>query len=202
MIHLPAPMNLIITGVGGQGNVLAARLLASVILAQGSEVTVGDVYGLTQRGGSVASHVRWTSDAPLPPLVPRDSLDIVLAFEPMEGLRILSQFGNTNTKAIVNETPVTPIGVQAGRFNYPELDDLYRSLKNCTAEIRMVKATDTARKLGNIQVLNLIMLGALVGSGFIGNGMGLFEETIKTMIPERYIEINLKALQEGIRLLK
>ena len=202
MSHLPAPMNLIITGVGGQGNVLAARLLASVILSQGLEVTVGDVYGLTQRGGSVASHVRWTRNAPLPPLVPKDSLDIVLAFEPMEGLRILSQFGNTNTKAIVNETPITPIGVQAGRFSYPKIDDLNRNLRTCTAEIRMVKATDAARKLGNIQVLNLIMLGALAGSGYIGNGIELFEETIKRMIPERYIQINLDAFKQGIQLLK
>ena len=202
MSHLPEPLNLIITGVGGQGNVLAARLLASVILSQGLEVTVGDVYGLTQRGGSVASHVRWTRNAPLPPLVPQDSLDIVLAFEPMEGLRILSQFGTMNTKAIVNETPVTPIGVQAGRFSYPKIDDLNRNLRKCTAEIRLVKATDAARKLGNIQVLNLIMLGALAGSGYIGNGIELFEETIKRMIPERYIQINLDAFKLGIQLLK
>jgi indolepyruvate ferredoxin oxidoreductase beta subunit len=202
MNHLPAPTNLIITGVGGQGNVLAARLLASVILSQGLEVTVGDVYGLTQRGGSVASHVRWTGSEPLPPLVPRNSLDILVAFEPMEGLRILSQFGNMDTKAIVNATPVTPIGVQAGRFSYPQLDDLYRSLKKATSEIRLVRATDAARRIGLVQVLNLIMLGALAGSGFIGNGIEIFEDIIKTTIAQRYVEINLRAFREGIRLIE
>jgi indolepyruvate ferredoxin oxidoreductase beta subunit len=120
----------------------------------------------------------------------------------MEGLRILNQFGNTATKAIVNETPVLPIGVQAGRFNYPELDDLYRRLENCTSEFRLVKATAAAGRLGHIQVLNLIMLGALLGSGFIGNGIAIFEETIKTMIPQRYVEINLSAFQEGIKLIR
>jgi indolepyruvate ferredoxin oxidoreductase beta subunit len=200
MIHRPAPINLIITGVGGQGNILAARLLASVILSEGLEVTVGDVYGLTQRGGSVASHVRWTTGPPLPPLVPQDSLDLVLAFEPMEGLRILSQFGHAETKAIVNETPVTPIGVQAGRFRYPKMDDLFHRLEICTSEIRLVKATETARQLGNIQVLNLVMLGALLGSGFIGNGTALFKDTIQKILPQRHIKINLSAFEEGIRL--
>jgi indolepyruvate ferredoxin oxidoreductase, beta subunit len=202
MSNLATPINFIITGVGGQGNVLAARLLAAAILSQGLEVTVGDVYGLTQRGGSVASHVRWTSGPPLPPLVPRDALDIVLAFEPMEGLRILSQFGHPDTRAIVNQTPVLPIGVQAGRFTYPRLDDLYGRLENCTTEIRLVKASGAARRTGNIQVLNMVMLGALLGSGFIGNRTAIFEETIETMIPPKYVEINLRAFHEGIRLMK
>jgi indolepyruvate ferredoxin oxidoreductase beta subunit len=202
MSHLPSPMNLIITGVGGQGNVLAARLLASAILSQGLEVMVGDVYGLTQRGGAVASHVRWTCGEPLPPLVPRNCLDIVLAFEPMEGLRVLSQFGNKDTKAIVNETPVIPIGVQSGRFTYPKQDDLFQSLKNCTSAIRLVKATDAARRLGSVQVLNLIMLGALLGSGFIGGGAALFEDFIRANIPKRYVEINVRAFQEGVKLVQ
>ena len=97
-------VNVIITGVGGQGNVLAARLLADAALASGFEVTVGDVYGLTQRGGAVASHVRWTTGEPLPPLIPRNALDVLVAFEPMEAIRILTQFGCEKTAAIVNET--------------------------------------------------------------------------------------------------
>ena len=201
MVDLPTPINLIITGVGGQGNVLAARLLASAILAEGLEATVGDVYGLTQRGGSVASHVRWTSESwPLPPLVPKDSLDILIAFEPMEGLRILTQFGNANTRAVVNATPIMPIGVQAGRFTYPHPDDLKNNLNNCAADLRLVEATDVARVIGNIQVLNLVMLGALSGSGFIGNDPDIFEATIKSMVPQKYIDMNLEAFHEGIKL--
>ena len=202
MCSIPETMNLIITGVGGQGNVLAAKLLASAILSQGMEVTVGDVYGLSQRGGSVASHVRWTRGEPLPPLVPRDSLDIVLAFEPMEGLRIINQFGNTDTKAIVNETPVIPVGVQAGRFEYPHTDNLRASLQICTAELLMVNGTDAAHKVGHIQVLNLVMLGTLFGSGWIGNGIELFENTIRDLIPETYLERNLRALRLGMTLIQ
>jgi indolepyruvate ferredoxin oxidoreductase beta subunit len=201
MADLQSPINLIITGVGGQGNVLAARLLATSVLSQGFEATVGDVYGLTQRGGSVASHVRWTSDNwPLPPLVPKDSLDILIAFEPMEALRILTQFGSAKTKAVVNVTPIMPIGVQAGRFAYPDPDDLESNLNKCTADLRLVKATEVARKLGNIQVLNLVMLGALLGTGFIGNGSEMFQETIRSNVPEKFIELNLEAFREGMRL--
>ena len=201
MSELPSPINLIITGVGGQGNVLAARLLATSVLSQGFEATVGDVYGLTQRGGSVASHVRWTSDKwPLPPLVPKDSLDVLIAFEPMEALRILTQFGSANTKAVVNVTPIMPIGVQAGRFAYPDPDDLESNLNKCTSDLRLVKATEVARKLGNIQVLNLVMLGALFGTGFIGNGSDTFQETIRSNVPEKFIDLNLEAFREGMRL--
>lgn len=192
--------NVIITGVGGQGNVLAARLLASVALAEGYEVTVGDVYGLTQRGGSVASHVRWIKGKPLPPLVPQHSLDILVAFEPLEGLRVLSQFGNQDTVAIVNDTPIMPIGVQAGRFTYPDLPELRNALRRLTRELRVVSSTATAQRLGNIQILNMVMIGALFGSGFISLEPNIFEKQIHALVSKRYVDKDLLAFNEGLTL--
>jgi len=192
--------NVIITGVGGQGNVLAARLLASAALAEGHEVTVGDVYGLTQRGGSVASHVRWTKGVPLPPLIPRNSLNILVAFEPLEGLRVLSQFGNKETVAVVNDRPIMPIGVQAGRFAYPDIEQLREGLQDLTKELILAEGSLVAQKLGNIQILNLVMLGALFGSGFISLDAGGFEKTMDTAISKRHIDINRSAFQAGIEL--
>ena len=194
--------NIIITGVGGQGNILAASLLASVALAEGYEVTVGDVYGLTQRGGSVASHIRWTKGKTLPPLVPQNSMDILIAFEPLEALRILIQFGNEDTVAIVNETPIMPIGVQAGRFVYPKLPDLWKALQSLTKLFKVVRGTSIAQKLGNLQVLNMVMMGALVGSGFIKLRKDSFEKTILSSVSKKYVEINLSAFREGIEILK
>jgi indolepyruvate ferredoxin oxidoreductase beta subunit len=195
--------SLIITGVGGQGNVLAARLLASALLAEGYEVTVGDVYGLTQRGGSVASHMRWIKGrTPLPPLVPQNSLDILVAFEPLEGLRVLTQFGKEGTVAIVNDTPVMPIGVQSGRFAYPDLPELLDGLRDLTREIRLVDATSIAQKLGNVQALNMVLLGALLGSGFISLGIDVFEKTLESLISKTYFDINLLAFRQGIDLTK
>jgi indolepyruvate ferredoxin oxidoreductase beta subunit len=194
--------NLIITGVGGQGNVLAARLLASVALAEGYTVTVGDVYGLTQRGGSVASHVRWTKGEPLPPLVPQNSLDVLVGFEPLEALRILTQFGKEDTVAVVNDAPIMPIGVQAGRFSYPNLSDLWDALRSLTKQLKVVNATSVATKTGNIQALNMVMIGALVGSEFIKLEREIFRKTIRSIISNRYVDINLSAFEEGIQLVK
>lgn len=194
--------NLIITGVGGQGNVLAARVLASVALAEGYEVTVGDVYGITQRGGSVASHVRWIKGRPLPPSVPQNSLDILLAFEPIEALRMLTKYGNRETVAIVNDTPTIPIGAQIGRFDYPGLTDVWKVLRRLSSDLKILKATSIAHELGNIQVLNMVMLGALCGSGFVPLGIKTFKKTIKSLVSKRFVEIDLSALKAGYESIK
>ena len=200
MSTLPSRCNLIITGVGGQGNILAAKVLAAAILAQDLEVTVGDVYGLSQRGGAVASHVRWQPDRPLPPLLPAEGLDVLVAFEPMEGLRILEQFGNRETVAIVNASPIPPIGVQAGRFVYPDYADLVKALKENTRALKIVGATDAAITLGNIQVLNIVMMGALYGTRFIGDGVEYFEEALRFSVREKFVDLNLEAFAAGRKL--
>jgi len=190
--------NLIITGVGGQGNVLAARLVASVLLEEGYEVTVGDVYGLTQRGGSVASHVRWREKGTLPPLVPSRSLDILVAFEPLEALRVLSRYGNEKTAAVVNETPIMPIGVQTGRFHYPNLAELQEGLDLLTEKLLMIKATAIARELKQLQALNMVMLGALAGSGFTAIKRENFTRILHSYVPKKFVDINRKAFEMGI----
>ncbi|MGD8387590.1 MAG: indolepyruvate oxidoreductase subunit beta [Desulfobacteraceae bacterium] len=193
-------LNIVITGVGGQGNVLAARLLASVALDQGLEVTVGDVYGLTQRGGAVASHVRWTDGRPLPPLVPERFLDVLLAFEPLEALRIQTEFGHARTAALVNESPILPIGVQAGRFPYPDQGALWALLSDMTGTLHRVAGSETARALGNLQTLNTVMLGALCASGMTGFEASAFEEVIQRELPDRFRDLNLQAFREGLAL--
>lgn len=197
MPNLPAHCNLIITGVGGQGNILSAKVLAAAILSQGLEVTVGDVYGLSQRGGAVASHVRWQAESALPPLVPQGRLDVLVAFEPMEALRILEQFGSRETVAVVNTTPIPPIGVQAGRFAYPDPSDLLDAIKVSTRQLKLVKATDTALTLGSIQALNIVMMGALYGTGFIGDGIEYFEKALRSSVKSKFVDLNLKAFAAG-----
>lgn len=198
--NLPEHCNLIITGVGGQGNILAAKILAAAILRQGYEVTVGDVYGLSQRGGAVASHVRWQTGESLPPLVPQNDLDVLVAFEPMEGLRILEQFGSHKTKAVINATPIAPIGVQAGRFNYPDYDVLIQALTASTRQLQIVQATDAALTLGKLQVLNIVMLGALYANGYIGDGTHFIEDAIRNSVRSKFVELNIKAFSAGLQL--
>ncbi len=193
-------MNVVITGVGGQGNVLAARLLATVALEQGLEVTVGDVYGLTQRGGAVTSHVRWSEDRLLPPLVPQGALDILVAFEPLEALRVQHRFGHTHTAALVDESAILPIGAQAGRFSYPDEKALWSLLTEATGTCQRVPGSHAARALGNIQVLNTVMLGALCGSGLTGFEAGAFEETLRNELPAGFIDLNLESFRTGLAL--
>ncbi len=194
-------INVVITGVGGQGNVLAARLLATVALEQGLEVTVGDVYGLTQRGGSVASHVRWSEDRLPPPLVPQGALDILVAFEPLEALRVQCRFGHTKTAALVDESAILPIGAQAGRFSYPDERALWSLLAETTGTCQRVPGSHAARALGNIQVLNTVMLGALCGSGLTGFEAAAFEEVMQNELPARFIDLNLESFRTGLALM-
>jgi len=194
--------NVILTGVGGQGNVLAARILASVALAEGYEVTVGDVYGITQRGGSVASHVRWIKGNPLPPSVPQHSLDVLLAFEPLEAVRVLKKYGSKETRVIVDDTPVIPIGAQIGRFDYPDPVDIKETLRHLANEVKIIKATSIAKETGNIQVLNMVMLGALCGSGFVPFELRAFENKVESFISKKFLRIDLDALRSGYDFVK
>lgn len=191
--------NLIITGVGGQGNVLAARLLAGVLLEESYEVAVGDVFGLAQRGGSVASHVRWTRGRDLPPLVPGQSLHILVAFEPLEALRLLTAYGNAETLAIVNSATVMPIGVQAGRFSYPEPEQLWQAIRELTGKTMIVPGTEMAREVGQIQALNMVMLGALAGSDFTDLHKETFCSVIESETPAKHLEKNLLAFERGFQ---
>ncbi|MFP4035926.1 MAG: 2-oxoacid:acceptor oxidoreductase family protein [Desulfobacteraceae bacterium] len=192
--------NAVITGVGGQGNVLAARLLATVALEHGLEVTVGDVYGLTQRGGSVASHVRWTKHSLPPPLVPQGSLHILVAFEPLEALRVQVRHGNPATAALVNDASLLPIGAQAGRFSYPDETALWSLLDGMTGTCLKIAGSQAARDLGNIQVLNTVMLGALCGSGLTAFEAGAFRQVLRKELPARFIDLNLEAFDKGLEL--
>ncbi len=197
---MSASSNIVITGVGGQGNVLAARLLAATALEYGLEVTVGDVYGLTQRGGSVASHVRWSEERLPTPLVPQGTLNILVAFEPLEALRVQVRHGNTNTAALVNESPILPIGAQAGRFSYPDEKALWAILTETTGTCRKIAGSRAARDLGNIQVLNTIMLGALCGSCLTEFEAAAFQDVLRRELPERFIDLNLAAFDKGLGL--
>jgi len=191
------PINMIITGVGGQGNVLAAKLFAAAALEDGWEVSVGDVYGLSQRGGSVASHIRCSRENTMPPLIPEGSLDLLLAFEPLEALRIQTQYGNMETSVVTNNQPVAPIGVQAGRFAYPDINEIHALLKNMSRQVFWIPGTEIAKDLGNIQLLNTVMTGALFAAGQVVFQAGLLEDQIHKTIPQGYVPKNIDAFRQG-----
>ncbi|MCP4683562.1 MAG: indolepyruvate ferredoxin oxidoreductase, partial [Desulfobacterales bacterium] len=123
------PLNLIIAGVGGQGNVLASHIIAYAGIQDGFFVTVGETYGASQRGGSVMSHVRLSSITQRGPLVPEGQADVIMGLEPAETLRVIADFGNPNTRVIMNPRPVYPIWVLSGLAEYPSVEDIINRLE-------------------------------------------------------------------------
>ena len=106
--------NLILTGVGGQGNVMASRTLAGMLVDAGYIVTIGETFGMSQRGGSVMSHLRISPDSVKSPQIPRGGADVIVALEPLEALRVLTVYGNPQVCVMSNARPVYPIGVNTG----------------------------------------------------------------------------------------
>ena len=115
------PYNLIITGVGGQGNVMASRVLGNMMNRQGLHVTIGETFGASQRGGSVMSHLRISSTSSWSPQIPRGKAHMVVALEPIETIRVLMNYGGPQAKAICNTRPIHPAAVTSGDQYYPSL---------------------------------------------------------------------------------
>jgi indolepyruvate ferredoxin oxidoreductase, beta subunit len=193
------PTNMIFTGVGGQGNVLAAKLVAATLLEAGQDVAVGDVFGLSQRGGSVASHVRFWTHGPVPPLISRGHLDILIGFEPLETLRILCEFGTPETVVLLNTVPIPPVGVLMGRTTYPPLEDLLEATRRLAKRLVAIDGVALAHEAGDAQGLNVVMVGALIGLGLLPIELDAMRAELSGSVSARFLEMNLRALDLGWR---
>lgn len=191
-------INLIITGVGGQGNILISKLLGQAFMEQGYTITIGETYGATQRGGSVASHVRISKEkVPYSPVTPRGKADIILGLEPSESLRILTQFGHEGTYVVTNKRPVHPLEVAIGDAEYPSFETIVDCMSKLARNAWYVDASEYALQLGNALLTNIVMTGALIGTGLLP----LTREMMKTQIKADFTgdkqTVNLKAFDEG-----
>jgi len=193
------PLNIIITGVGGQGNILASRIIASAAVQDGLYVSVGETYGATQRGGAVMSHVRLSKETQYGPLMPKGKAHTILGFEPVESLRTIGDFGNKKTKVIVNPRPIYPIDVLSGASKYPALEDVLKAIKELVYSVQVVEATELAKEAGNTLMQNIVMVGCLVGSGFTPLKIETVREIVKEIFAERNLEANLRAFELGLR---
>ena len=193
------PFNLIITGVGGQGNVSMSVFVGDALVRQGYFVTVGETYGASQRGGPVMSHIRVSQETHLSPFISDGRADVVLGMEPAETLRILGQYGNPDVVTIVNPRPVHSIDVTGGDVEYPDLDSLLGTIGELSARMWVVRATEEAQRLGSPLYANTILIGALVGAAVLPldrDEMGLLLR--KGLTAE--VETNLAAFARGIEL--
>jgi indolepyruvate ferredoxin oxidoreductase beta subunit len=196
------PLNLIITGVGGQGNVLASQLIGKALVRENFYVTIGETYGATQRGGAVMSHLRISKESQFSPLIPEGQADIVVALEPVEALRVIGQYGNPSVYAVINSRPIFPTAVTAGDAEYPSQEKIRSAIQDLAKKFWFVDATAAAMAFGSPIFTNIIMVGALVGTRLIPVGKKTFEETIRETFPEKTHESNLKAFHQGIEMTK
>lgn len=191
------PYNVIITGVGGQGNVIASRVLANMLVRRGLFVTIGETFGASQRGGSVMSHLRISETGTWSPQMPKGGADVIMALEPTEAVRVLYDYGNPGVKIVSNTRPIHAVGVIAGDLDYPSLEATKKSAGELSSEAWFVDATDEALKLGHPILGNVIMLGALAAVSGLPLELEDFREVIGKVVPADKLPVNLQAFELG-----
>ena len=191
------PYNMIITGVGGQGNVLASMILGRLFVNLGYKATIGETYGVSQRGGSVMSHLRVSSKAQFSPLIPEGLGDLIIALEPVEGLRVLGQYGNPEIMMIANTRPVSPMSVLAGETQYPALEDIFENIVKYSQTLWTVTATEIALQLGNPILANMALLGAVETTSVLPVPPGALTCILEETLPEKQLPLNLQAFELG-----
>ncbi|HUT67588.1 MAG TPA: indolepyruvate oxidoreductase subunit beta [Dehalococcoidales bacterium] len=188
-------INIIICGVGGQGVVLVSELLGSAAVRGGVAVKGSEVLGMAQRGGSVFSNLRLGGDV-IAPMTPEGKCDVLIAVEPSEALRNI-QYLAKNSVVVLNTTTVLPYTVYLGKSGYPSREEIVTKLHEVTDRVITLDASGIAQQAGSLQAANVVMLGALFGTGL----MPIKEETAKEAILSRFKakvgEINIKAFDLG-----
>jgi indolepyruvate ferredoxin oxidoreductase beta subunit len=192
------PLNIIVTGVGGQGNVLLSKLIGQVLVRAGFHVTIGETYGASQRGGAVMSHLRLSRQAQYGPLIPYGQAHVVLGLEPLETLRVLAQYGNPGVNVITNSRPVYPPAVAIGDARYPTIEEITEALEELASRAWLIDATDIALELGAPILANIVMLGALVGARLLPLAAEDFEMDFRESLPSDRLDLNLKAFRRGV----
>jgi len=186
-------MDLLVTGVGGQGVVLASDIISETALAAGFDVKKTDTLGMAQRGGSVLSHVRLAPKV-WSPLIKDGGVDLLLAFEKLEAAR-WGHYLRPGGIAIVNNYEQPPLSVSLGQEKYPTDDEIAAALKRQTDHVYFVDGTGRASELGNVRTLNIFMLGCF--SVFSPLKVATWKASIARRIPENIREINLTAFEKG-----
>ena len=185
--------SIMIVGVGGQGTLLASRILGNAVISEGYDVKVSEVHGMSQRGGSVVTYVKF-ADKVFSPIIDLGEADIILAFEQLEAYRALPYL-KKGGRMIVNTQKMNPMPVITGAAQYPEniLDKIAAK-----ADLVSVDALSLAEQAGNIKAVNVVLIGVMAKSTDISYEKWV--ETIKTTVPPKFLDVNLKAFELGYNL--
>jgi indolepyruvate ferredoxin oxidoreductase beta subunit len=195
------PLSLIVIGVAGQGNVVTSFLICNALVNEGYLVTFGQSYPAQQRGGPVINYIRVSKEVQASPIVPEGRADVIVAMEPVEAMRMLNQYGNPDVITMVNPRPIQAMDIAGIGTKYPSVDKLLEDIEALSAKTWVVNATEEARKLGDSIMANVILVGALVGSGVLPLDRTAMESVLLERFPKA-LDINMKALDKGIELMK
>jgi len=190
--------NIIVTGVGGQGNVLASQVIATAAVTEGYVVSVGETFGASQRGGSVMSHIRVSRATAYGPLIPRGQATVIIGFEPLETLRTLAAYGGNDTAVVMNRRPNYPLGALLGDFVYPDLDQVIGAVRSATKSLVVLEATELAVACGVPVGTNMVMTGAFAGLGVLDIRLSTYEAVLGSLFAGEILALNLKAFEAGL----
>ncbi len=185
---------IVFVGVGGQGNLLATRLLGEACLSAGIPAVVSEIHGMAQRGGIVESALVIGARSPI---VSRGEADVLIGFEPLETLRALNKC-NKNTVVITNTHPLPPFTVAIGQGVYPDVDKALDLIRDNVCSLISLDGDKLAARAGNPLSLNMVMLGALIGSKVIPLNEDILKQTIAKTTKQTFLESNLKAFDFGV----
>ena len=187
--------NLVITGVGGQGNIFSSGLISHYAMNRGFNVLGTETIGAAQRGGSVVSHIRISTNKIFSPLVPKGQADILLGFEPLEMLRCMERL-NPKGKYLLNMYTIPTVMCNMGLDRYPDDEEIIASLERSGVEGYIIPATQRAYEIGNAILMNVVMLGALsaLDSFFKEKEM---KRTLEEVVSQQFSAMNIEAFEEG-----
>ena len=191
------PLNIVICGIGGQGNVLASEVVGSAMNDRGYHVAVGETYGASQRGGSVMSHVRVSEDKEMSVLIPSGEGHIIIGFEPLETLRMTRKYANEQTMIVYDPRLVYPLGVLQVVQTYPALEDITAEIQALSAAAYAVPDADIAMGVGDSRAANIALLGAFTQLP----DAPLSREDLEKILAKRFkgavLELNQRAFAMG-----
>lgn len=190
--------NLLNVGVGGQGVIRASQILSYAALLDDYKIRTAETHGMAQRGGSVASFLRFGTEVE-GPLIPRGKTDTILAFEASEAVRIFNYAG-PETVFLINENIIVPPMVHQMGMDYPNLTEIRDFLKNVSPHIFFIDGVKVATNLGNPRTMNVVMLGALIGLQVLPLKKETLEKAILSYLPSKFHDINKKAFEIGIEI--
>lgn len=183
--------NIMIVGVGGQGSLLASKMLGQLLLSQGYDVKVSEVHGMSQRGGSVVTYVRY-GEKVYSPIIDRGTADFIISFEKLEAARWVPYL-KKGGKIIMSTQEIDPMPVIIGAAQYPE--NLVEKMKVAGADVDAIDALDLAMQAGSSKAVNLVLMGRL--SKYFDATEEAWMEALEACVPAKFLELNKKAFALG-----